>query len=80
MFLRGEVGQTNDLRRDEEQGQRATRVLDSLSEAEMYIERNKLGSEYFVEERPGGFARCEGYCAVSHICPQLKRENGEEEE
>ena len=60
-----------------DKAKRATRVLDSLPEAEMYIERNKLGNEYFVEERPGGFARCEGYCAVSHICPQLARENGE---
>lgn len=53
---------------------RAKRVLDTLAEAEMYIEREKLPKEWYVEERPGGYARCEAYCNVSHICPQLARE------
>jgi len=49
---------------------KAKRVLDTLSEAEIYIELNKLPNQYYVEERPGGFARCEAYCVVSHVCTQ----------
>lgn len=45
----------------------ALRLLDSQSAAEEYI--GTSGGDY-IDFRPGGFSRCEEYCAVSDYCPQ----------
>ena len=52
---------------------KATRVLDSMEEAEKYIEDNKVLKASIVE-RKGGYRRCSDYCPVRLHCPQNKSE------
>ena len=55
---------------------RATRVLDSQTEAMDYIIDNGIQAE--IIERPGKAIRCEdGWCPVAKWCPQWKKEQGE---
>lgn len=35
---------------------------------------NALGVNYMIEERPGSYTRCEGYCLVRDFCTQFKGE------
>lgn len=51
-----------------EGGKRATKVADTKEEL------GEIPSGYFVEERKGGYRRCEEYCEVAPFCPQLARE------
>jgi hypothetical protein len=56
-----------------EGNKRATKVADT---------REELGEPakgFFIEERKGGYRRCEGYCEVAPFCPQLAREREQQE-
>ena len=52
-------------------GKRAVKVYDSKAEA---LAALSTGQE--IEQRGGGYARCEGWCSVSRFCNQWKKENG----
>lgn len=47
---------------------RATKVADTKEEL------GEPPPNHVIEERKGGYRRCEGYCSVSEFCPQFKRE------
>jgi len=52
---------------------RATRVLQSLEDAQKYIIENQLDPDlYWVEKRPGESTRCAYYCEVNQFCNQFK--------
>jgi len=56
-----------------EGNKRATKVADT---------KEALGEPakgFFIEERKGGYRRCEGYCEVAPFCPQLAREREQQE-
>lgn len=38
-----------------------------------------LDKEQFIEHRPGAYRRCESYCDVASVCPQLAAERAPEE-
>ena len=51
---------------------RAVRVLDSMEEAQKYID-NQSDNSLYVEERKGANTRCEGnFCGVSEFCSQFR--------
>jgi hypothetical protein len=50
---------------------RATRLLDTKEDAELYIAEKKLVS-YQIFDRPGQDIRCLDYCGVSKFCPYKK--------
>lgn len=52
-------------------GKRAVRIYDSEAEALAALSN---GQE--IEQRGGGYVRCEGWCSVSRFCDQWKKENG----
>lgn len=57
--------------------QKATKVCDSLEEAEAYIAANppkKTTDSMRVEARPGEFLRCSAYCAAAPWCSQYQDE------
>lgn len=51
-----------------EGGKKAKKVSDNKADL------GEPAEGYFVEERKGGYRRCEGYCEVAPFCPQLQRE------
>jgi hypothetical protein len=54
---------------------KAVRVLDTTQDAAKYLEKEKLqGPKFYVEERKGGFTRCELYCHVADFCSQWQKE------
>ena len=56
-----------------EGNKRATKVSDT---------KEALGEPakgFFIEERKGGYRRCEGYCEVAPFCPQLAREREQQD-
>jgi hypothetical protein len=52
---------------------RATKVADTKEEL------GEPAKGFFIEERKGGYRRCEGYCEVAPFCPQLAREREQQE-
>lgn len=50
----------------------AVRVLDSLEDAEKYMQDNKLDKKHSIAERPGAYVRCEAYCTAAPFCEQWK--------
>jgi len=54
----------------------AIRLLNSESDAQQYIENNKLDTKHYIEKRVGKPKRCE-YCDVSAFCNQYKNIIGE---
>jgi hypothetical protein len=54
----------------------AVRLLDTREEAaDFCFTRGLPSSTHSIEERPGGFTRCEdGYCPVADFCPQFQAE------
>ena len=54
---------------------RATRVLESMGEAESFAINN--GGQYSIEERMGRNSRCESWCEFSDHCSQYSRMNEE---
>jgi len=56
-----------------EGNKRATKVADTKEEL------GEPAKGFFIEERKGGYRRCEGYCEVAPFCPQLAREREQQE-
>jgi hypothetical protein len=56
-----------------EGNKRATKV------AEKKEDLGEPAKGFFIEERKGGYRRCEGYCEVAPFCPQLAREREQQE-
>ena len=56
-----------------EGNKRATKVASTKEEL------GEVAKGFFIEERKGGYRRCEGYCEVSPFCPQLAREREQQE-
>lgn len=56
-----------------EGGKRANKVSDKKEDL------GEPAKGYFIEERKGGYRRCEGYCEVAPFCPQLQREREQQE-
>jgi hypothetical protein len=52
----------------------AVRLHDLRSNAEQHC--GDLGAGHSVVTRPGGFRRCQDYCDVSAVCPQMATEAG----
>jgi hypothetical protein len=52
----------------------AVKLHDSREEAAKHV--GNLGTGHSVEERPSEFFRCQNYCNVAHVCPQMKIEVG----
>jgi hypothetical protein len=52
----------------------AVKLFDKLPEAEKFIEKSSDKKLLDVQHRTKTFTRCEGYCPVSHVCPQLAAE------
>jgi hypothetical protein len=52
---------------------RASRVLDTMTEATTWGTENVKG-KFVIVERKGLYARCAGYCNVSQFCPYCKDE------
>lgn len=51
---------------------KATRVLDSFTEAQQWmIDNGKTDKEFHIEERPGQAVRCERFCVCKPVCPLL---------
>lgn len=52
---------------------KATRVFNSRKEAENYTNSKAIGGshQWRIEDRPGAFTRCDEWCSVSSVCPQL---------
>lgn len=51
----------------------AVRVLDSMEDAEKYMEEKELSSKiHSIEIRPGESTRCEYYCIVKDFCDQYQ--------
>ena len=49
----------------------ALRVLDSADEATAWALANcKIDPDYYLQERPREYVRCERYCLVANVCPQ----------
>lgn len=60
---------------------KAVRVLDTFEEANKWmIDNAKTGSEFFIEERPGFYVRCEKFCPCEPVCPLCPPIHPEEEE
>lgn len=57
-----------------EGNKKALKLYDDEREAREAVTKAGL----YVEERPGGNARCEGYCAVAEFCVQFARLRGDE--
>lgn len=57
-----------------EGNKRATKVADTKEEL------GEPAKGFFIEERKGGYRRCEGYCEVAPFCPQLAREREQQSE
>lgn len=59
----------------------ATRVLDTLEEANNYINiiksKEKKASDYRIEKREGDDFRCQSYCICSKKCPQYLAKYGD---
>jgi len=51
---------------------RATKVCDTLAEADAWRSDQDKPSEYRIEQRLGASVRCEGYCDVARWCPQFQ--------
>lgn len=49
-------------------GKKAVRVFNDEETARKYIGAKGDQSEYRIEERPGQYIRCEGYCPVRAFC------------
>lgn len=57
---------------------RATKVADTLEEAQAYMAQNNMKSpQYGITKRKGGRTRCEQYCSVSDFCAQWAMEQVE---
>ena len=56
-----------------EGNKRATKVASTKEEL------GEVAKGFFIEERKGGYRRCEGYCEVAPFCPQLAREREQQE-
>lgn len=56
-----------------EGGKRALKVSENKEDL------GEVAKGYFIEERKGGYRRCEGYCEVAPFCPQLAREREQQE-
>jgi hypothetical protein len=53
---------------------KATRVLDSFSEANQWmIDNGKTDKEFHVVERPGQAVRCERFCICKPVCPMMNK-------
>lgn len=46
---------------------RAVKIYDKLDDARQHVGHG--GGYLTVEERPGSYGRCEGYCNVANVCP-----------
>lgn len=57
-----------------EGGKRASKVSDKKEDL------GEPGKGFFIEERKGGYRRCEGYCEVAPFCPQLAEERKQQKE
>ena len=56
---------------------RAVRLLDTVEEAEQYMDSKHLKRpEHYIDERPGENVRCEPYCPVASVCQQWARIRG----
>jgi hypothetical protein len=54
---------------------RALRVLPSMAEAANWMRMQSYnGGQMYIEHRPGGSRRCNGYCNVAAFCEQWKKE------
>ena len=53
---------------------RASRVLDTMTEATVWATENMKG-KFEIVERKGLYARCDGYCSVSKFCPHCVDES-----
>ncbi len=51
---------------------RATKVCDTLQEADTWRAEQDKPSEYRIEQRLGASVRCESYCRVAQWCPQYQ--------
>ena len=51
---------------------RATKVCDTLQEADVWRADQDKPSEYRIEQRLGASVRCESYCRVASWCPQYQ--------
>lgn len=59
-----------------ELGKKALRVLDSKELAQEWIDLNQLKfGNMAIEPRPGEQKRCDQFCPVRHVCPQLAAMN-----
>jgi len=55
---------------------RATKLCDTLIEAESYIAAHKDGAQMRVEERPADPVRCRDWCNVNFACPFWQAHEG----
>ncbi len=59
---------------------RATRVLPSEEQAELFIISKGSPSSLYIQHRPGKNSRCEGYCDAAPWCEQFQALKGDEDE
>lgn len=57
----------------------AIRVLPDEQSAEIVLAKERANPKFkskrhYIEVRKGGYARCEGYCSVAHLCNQYQDE------
>lgn len=57
-------------------GKKALRKMDTRENAQQWIDDNALKyPNTFIQERPGEQKRCDQYCPVRSVCPQIKEIN-----